>query len=48
MRHVIAAMALGLLVLALWLPLARCSLTAERQLHNAYWPFSVEMQVKDC
>lgn len=50
MRNIVAAIALGMAVLALCLALGMLmseSTPKYTQLHNAYWPYSVETQVRD-
>lgn len=47
MRHVVGAVAVGIAVLAIYLAVAMAQPKAHAELHNPYWPFSVEIQVRD-
>ena len=51
MRNVMFAIVLGLGALALGLLLAHMIISTQpginHQLHNGYWPFTVELSVKD-
>ena len=51
MRNIVTAIALGIAVLLMAIALALAIVDSQprytAQLHNAYWPYSVEISIKD-